>query len=228
MPSDVPGIRVLRSADRFVTRGLGTVSRHCFSFGEHYDSDNVAFGNLVAVNEESLANGAEFAEHRHAGVDIVTWVAQGRVEHSDSAGRIGLTQPGVVRMIGSGSGVRHRERNAGEGACRFVQSWLAADASAPPTYEQVDVSGDLARGGVVLLLERAGSSMYGGVLGPGVIADMPADDLIHVFVVLGSVSLDGFGVLEQGDSARIAFVRQPAVTAGGLGAELLVWGLAAP
>lgn len=222
-PPELPGVRVVRAADRFVTRRPGIVSRHCFSFGEHYDAGNLGFGRLVALNDEVLAPGAGFPDHAHAGVDLVTWVVQGRLEHTDSAGRVGLTGPGVVQVLATGAGVTHGERNAGVGVCRFVQSWLTADDDARPGYAQIDVSSALRGELVSPVLDRGGSRMYAGRLPAGAAAELPDEDLLHVFVVRGSLSFHG-AELDQGDSVRLS-IPACGVESGSRGAELLVWGM---
>src|SRR5680860_734872 len=86
MPEPAPesGLQILRSADRFTTEAGGIVTRHCFSFGNHYDPANVGFGALRAVNDEWLAPGAGYDTHHHADVEIVTWVLEGALQNEDS------------------------------------------------------------------------------------------------------------------------------------------------
>src|SRR5689334_8008817 len=119
-------INVRRAGERY--RGgepaAGNETWHAFSFGAHYDPDNVGFGLLSACNEEHLAPGAGFAEHPHRDVEIVTWVVEGVLEHRDSAGHFGIVRPGQAQRLSAGSGVRHTENNAEEGPLRFVQMWL--------------------------------------------------------------------------------------------------------
>jgi redox-sensitive bicupin YhaK (pirin superfamily) len=136
-------LHVWRAEDRY--RGgdpeAGIDTRHAFSFSGFYDPDNVGFGQLVACNEERLAPGAGFAEHPHRDVEIVTWVAEGELEHRDSTGGTSLVRAGDVQRLGAGSGVRHTERNAGTGPLRFVQMWLVpgrgsvAPGEAAPEHE---------------------------------------------------------------------------------------------
>lgn len=57
--------------------GAGIESWHAFSFGPHYDPDNLRFGALIACNEERLVPGAGFDEHPHSHTEIVTWVVEG-------------------------------------------------------------------------------------------------------------------------------------------------------
>jgi quercetin 2,3-dioxygenase len=124
-------LQVWRAAGRY--RGgdaeAGIDTRHAFSFSGFYDPDNTGFGTLVACNEERLAPGAGFPEHPHRDVEIVTWVIEGELEHADSTtGRVTRVRPGDVQRLGAAGGVRHVERNAGEGELRFVQMWLVPGA----------------------------------------------------------------------------------------------------
>jgi redox-sensitive bicupin YhaK (pirin superfamily) len=72
---------VRRARDRFRTVAPGLDSRHSFSYGPHYDPDNLGFGVLMAHNEDRLAPGAGYDRHAHRGIDIVTWVLSGTLEH---------------------------------------------------------------------------------------------------------------------------------------------------
>jgi mannose-6-phosphate isomerase-like protein (cupin superfamily) len=169
---------VRRSADRFTTDRPGSTTRHCFSFGPHYDASNVSFGPVVAVNDEVLAPGAGFDEHPHAGLVIVTYVVAGSLAHQGISSA--QVEAGQVAVLRTGAGVVHAERNAGPGELRFIQTWMPTDAD-EVSYEIVDgpVVGDGWRYEVVHPASRV-------TVGPG-----------HVFVVSGS--LDG---LAEGDSVR--------------------------
>ncbi|MYS24114.1 hypothetical protein GA0115240_16071, partial [Streptomyces sp. DvalAA-14] len=132
-------IEVRRAGERRAAEpGAGIETRHAFSFGAHYDPDNVRFGLLLACNEERLAPGAGFAEHPHRDTEIVTWVLEGELEHRDGAGRTVRLGPGGLQRLSAGSGVRHEERNAGCTPLRFLQMWLHPDTfGGPPDYTAV-------------------------------------------------------------------------------------------
>jgi redox-sensitive bicupin YhaK (pirin superfamily) len=230
MSPNVPAVRVLRAHERFVTRGEGIVSRHCFSFGPHYDPANTSFGPMVACNDESLSAGSGFASHPHAGIAIITWIVQGRLEHMDSSGRVALSGPGVVQILHTGRGVSHQEVNAGEGVCRFVQTWLATpNDSRLSHYEQADVSADLSVPSLAALLQldECGARMYAGRLPARTTADLPVGPLVHVYVVSGSLALNGAAQLEQGDSARLTESGAIDAVTGARGADVLVWEMSA-
>ena len=177
-----------RSASRFTTSRPGSTSRHCFSFGHHYDPDNVSFGPVVAVNDELVEAGAGFEEHPHAGLVIVTYVVQGSLAHEGvSAATVGAGQAAVLRC---GQGVVHAERNAGGVPLRFVQTWLTT-TSPEVSYDVLDAAALTDVAVVDRALVRAGTLPAGAEL----------DVAGHLFVVSGSVALADT-VLTEGDSLR--------------------------
>ncbi|MER5768263.1 pirin family protein [Streptomyces sp. NPDC001985] len=217
-------IDVRRSADRY--RGgepdSGIDTRHSFSFGPHYDPDNLRFGALVAVNEERLAPGAGFAEHPHSNTEIVTWVTEGELTHRDSAGHATVVRPGDLQRLSAASGVRHEERNDGPGPLVFVQMWLTPlEPGGDPSYEVVRGL-DPAR---PYPLPGAGARLHVRGPRPGERVALPAAPAVHLHVVRGAVRLDGVE-LAPGDTARITGGRAPEPVGAGAGpAEVLIWEL---
>jgi quercetin dioxygenase-like cupin family protein len=122
---------VLRAADRFVDDQPGIRSWHCFAAGPHYDPRRLSFGALIGVDEHVLAPGAEFAQHAHRGVAIVSWVIAGVLRHTDEGGTIEVPA-GQVLVQRCGSGVRHSEANpSGDEPLRFVQVTVLDGHDAP-------------------------------------------------------------------------------------------------
>ncbi|QPL95217.1 pirin family protein [Streptomyces clavuligerus] len=207
-------IDVRRAGDRHrggePDRGIGT--RHSFSFGAHYDPDNLRFGALIACNEESLAPGAGFAEHPHSHTEIVTWVAEGELTHRDSTGTATVVRPGDLQYLSAASGVRHTERNDGDRPLVFVQMWLAPLEPGGARYEVVRGLGDTADGTGYPCPGRARCS--GCTAGPRGTGAAAARSAVHVQVVRGAVRLDGTGGADRstvsrggaraGDAARIS------------------------
>lgn len=118
-------ITVHRAGERAVTEGHGFTSWHCFSSGAHYDPGNVSFGPVTACDEHLVEPGGGFDSHRHTGVELVSWVLDGALAHSDDHGRTHRVEPGTVQYQRTGRGIVHAERNASDDApLRFVQLWL--------------------------------------------------------------------------------------------------------
>ncbi len=205
-PLGPPVIVIRRGPERAVTRGPGITTWHSFSSGAHYDGTNVRFGALVTCDEHVLAPGAGFDAHVHRGLEIVTWVLTGTLEHTDSLGGRATVRPGMAAHLSAGSGVEHAERNAGVDELRFVQMWLLGESGAPAHRT----------GGRGVQLPDARFD----VLPVDGDAAVQAAPLGYVFVANGEVKL-GDADLGFGDEARIT---EDTAMLHGRG-ELLVWRL---
>jgi hypothetical protein len=56
---------------------------------------------------------AGFPWHPHRGIETITYVLHGKVEHGDSMGNSGIISPGDVQWMTAGSGIIHQEMPAG-------------------------------------------------------------------------------------------------------------------
>ncbi|MEU2714892.1 pirin family protein [Streptomyces sp. NPDC007205] len=198
----------------------GIESWHAFSFGPHYDPDNLRFGALIACNEERLAPGAGFGEHPHSHTEIVTWVVEGELTHRDSTGHESRVRPGDVQHLGAAAGVRHAERNDADEPLTFIQMWLAPrEPGGEPSYEIVRGMADA----TPYAVPAAGALLHVRHLAAGERTAVPDAPYVYVHVVRGEARLAD-AELGPGDSARIAGaagLRAEGITA----AELLVWEL---
>jgi redox-sensitive bicupin YhaK (pirin superfamily) len=201
----------------------GIETRHAFSFGPHYDPDNLRFGALIACNEERLAPGAGFDEHPHSHTELVTWVVEGELTHRDSRGHGTLVRPGDVQRLSAAAGVRHVERNDGAGPLTFVQMWLAPlDPGGDPVYEVVRGIADA----TPYAVPEAGAMLHVRRLVAGERTALPDAPRLYVHVVRGTVRL-GPHELGPGDAVRAADEKGHELSAAGGPAEVLVWELSA-
>ncbi|MEW2545063.1 pirin family protein [Streptomyces sp. NPDC047002] len=202
----------------------GIVSLHAFSFGGFYDPDNLRFGAVIACNEERLAPGAGFGEHRHSHTEIVTWVVSGELTHRDSEGRTTVVRPGDLQRLSSASGVRHSERNESGGPLVFVQMWLApGEPGGDPAYDLVRGIADA----TPYALPEAGAMLHVRRLAEGERSAVPDAAYLYVHVVRGAVLLGG-EELRPGDSARITDARGLELAGHEGRSETLVWEMAPP
>ncbi len=210
-----------RAADRFVSSYDGVVSRHSFSFGDHYDPGNVGFGLLVCHNADTLPPNQGYDEHPHRDLEIVTWVLEGELHHRDSTDRGSVTRPGQVQVLSAGSGVVHAE-HAGAGTTRFVQMWVRPDeAGLAPRYLQQDLplADDWQ---AVPGIRSSRAALHAARLQPASSVLLPEAPAVHLYVCRGEVSVETGEVLGEGDALRVT-------EAGGLSlrgdAELLAWAM---
>ncbi|MDQ0786790.1 redox-sensitive bicupin YhaK (pirin superfamily) [Streptomyces sp. B3I8] len=199
----------------------GIRTRHAFSFGPHYDPDNLRFGPLIACNEERLAPGAGFDEHPHSHTEIVTWVVEGELTHRDSAGHATVIRPGDVQHLSAAAGVRHVERNDGPVPLTFVQMWLAPHTpGGTPSYDVVPGIAD----STPYALPAVGAMLHVRRLAPGARTAVPDAPYVYVHVVRGHIGLDGEH-LHPGDAARLTGPKDMETVAE-TAAEILLWEMA--
>ncbi|MDA1313328.1 MAG: pirin family protein [Acidobacteria bacterium] len=121
--------------------GAGVHLRRAFGFGNTSDFDPFLllddFRNDVP--EEYLAG---FPWHPHRGIETITYVLAGTVEHGDSLGNSGAIAAGDVQWMTAGSGIIHQEMPKGDPAGRMhgFQLWANLPASlkmTKPRYQEV-------------------------------------------------------------------------------------------
>ncbi len=252
----VAEVDVRRAGDRKHTSLDWLESRHCFSFGRHYDPYNTHFGLLLVSNDDVVQAGMGFETHPHREMEIVTWVLEGSLVHQDSEGNSGLIYPGLAQRMSAGTGILHSEKNdswqLGGGEphdqdVHFVQMWVPPDVRAiEPGYEQLDIndelgpvdagSGDLVvvasgmeahRGSRAISIRQQSAALHAARLQSAAEVNLPVAPFVHLFVARGSVIVEATGTLGTGDAARITLSEGHRVTAGPDGAEILVWQMAA-
>jgi len=211
-------------------------SRHSFSFGNQHDPENTHFGLLLVSNDDVIKPETGFSTHPHRDMEIVTWVIEGELEHKDSQGNSGLIHPGLAQRMSAGTGILHSEINATSASdVHLVQMWVVPDTEKiRPGYEELDISTELARGGLVALasgrghdaaisIRQDGAVLWVARLKPGEVVRVPDAPFAHVYVAKGDIDLEAAGELSAGDAARVTLGGALKVTAGAAGAEVLIW-----
>jgi redox-sensitive bicupin YhaK (pirin superfamily) len=121
--------------------GAGVHLRRAFGFGNTTDFDPFLllddFRNDVPA--EYLAG---FPWHPHRGIETITYVLAGTVEHGDSMGNRGAIAAGDIQWMTAGSGIIHQEMPKGDAQGRMhgFQLWANLPASlkmTAPRYQEV-------------------------------------------------------------------------------------------
>ena len=121
--------------------GAGVHLRRAFGFGDTDDVDPFLllddFRNDVP--DDYLAG---FPWHPHRGIETITYVLAGTVDHADSLGNEGAIGPGDVQWMTAGRGIVHQEMPHGDtlGRMHGFQLWANLPASqklTAPRYQEV-------------------------------------------------------------------------------------------
>src|SRR5471032_359344 len=99
-------------------------AKHHFSFGSHYDPNNMNHGTLRVWNDDEIAPNTGFPAHPHANMEIITYVREGAITHQDSLGNKGRTEAGDVQVMSAGTGIRHSEYNLESTTTKIFQIWV--------------------------------------------------------------------------------------------------------
>ncbi|MGZ3280751.1 MAG: pirin family protein [Phenylobacterium sp.] len=97
---------------------------------------------FVLMAEDWMPRGA-FPMHPHRGIETVTYVIEGAVEHRDSAGHAGVIRAGDAQWMTAGRGIRHAEDAPAGTTAHTLQVWInlpAAQKMTEPRYQ--DLTGD--------------------------------------------------------------------------------------
>lgn len=121
--------------------GAGVKLHRAFGFEDPSELDPfLLFDDFSNENPEDYLRG--FPWHPHRGIETVTYVLQGSVEHSDSLGNNGTLGAGDVQWMTAGSGILHQEMPQGNraGQMHGFQLWANLPGSmkmTAPRYQDI-------------------------------------------------------------------------------------------
>jgi hypothetical protein len=121
--------------------GAGVHLRRAFGFGDTEETDPFLLFDDFR-NEDPRAYRAGFPWHPHRGIETITYVLAGTVEHGDSIGNAGEIGAGDIQWMTAGSGIIHQEMPKGDadGRMHGFQLWANLPATlkmTPPRYQEV-------------------------------------------------------------------------------------------
>ena len=114
-PRDVPlgGLRSMTVRRTLPQRQRSLIGAWCFV--DHYGPDQV-----------DTSGGMVVPPHPHTGLQTVSWLFTGEIEHRDSAGHHATVRPGEVNLMTAGRGISHSEYSTpGTTTLHGAQLWLA-------------------------------------------------------------------------------------------------------
>ncbi len=139
-------IRPIRSIrqTRATLEGAGVRLQRAFGFGSTSETDPFLLLDDFR-NENPSDYLAGFPWHPHRGIETITYVLAGTVEHGDSLGNSGKLGSGDVQWMTAGRGILHQEMPKGDTAGRMhgFQLWANLPASlkmTSPRYQDVPAS----------------------------------------------------------------------------------------
>lgn len=148
------GARAIEVRRTLPQRARSTIGAWCFA--DHYGPVDVSQGS-----------GMDVPPHPHIGLQTVSWLFSGEIEHRDSVGSLALVRPGQLNLMTAGRGIAHSEVSTGRvPVLHGVQLWVAlpeGSRAIEPFFEHHD--------GVLVALDGAEARVFvGSLLGVSVAA----------------------------------------------------------
>ena len=107
------GLRAMTVRRTLPSKQRSLVGAWCFA--DHYGPDRVADTGGMSV-----------APHPHTGLQTVSWLFTGEIEHRDSGGHHAMVRPGELNLMTAGRGISHSEvSTAATTELHGVQLWVA-------------------------------------------------------------------------------------------------------
>lgn len=124
-----------------IREGAGVDVHRGFGFHERGMFDPfLLFDDFSSDDKENFEKG--FPWHPHRGIETITYVIRGSIEHGDSLHNSGIIHAGEIQWMNAGSGIIHQELPKGDehGSLEGFQLWANLPASkkmGPPAYQSI-------------------------------------------------------------------------------------------
>ncbi|HEY5270776.1 MAG TPA: pirin family protein [Anaerolineales bacterium] len=127
---------------QYVMEGAGVLLRRSIAPQVSNRFDPFLLFDHFAFNDPAEGPIRGFPMHPHRGIETVTYILQGSVNHRDSLGNAGLIGPGDVQWMTAGGGILHEEmpRRGPDGIINGFQLWVnlpAVQKMSRPRYQGV-------------------------------------------------------------------------------------------
>jgi redox-sensitive bicupin YhaK (pirin superfamily) len=154
------------------------------------DGTDPAFSDPFLLMAEDWMPRDAFSNHPHRGIETVTLVLEGAVEHADSVGTHDIIRAGDAQWMTAGRGVIHEENALPGTLAHTLQLWVnlaSRDKMVEPRYQSLQGTDMPVRrepGNIIKVLS-------------GVSGDVAANTLNHVPVTAIDATLDAGASFEQ-------------------------------
>ena len=132
---------------QLVIEGAGVLLKRSIAPRQSNEYDPFLLFDHFAFNNPLEGPSRGFPTHPHRGIETVTYMLEGSVNHRDSLGNAGKIGSGDVQWMTSGRGILHEEmpRRSENGNIYGFQLWVnlpAAEKMSQPRYQEVS-SGEI-------------------------------------------------------------------------------------
>ena len=172
-------------------------SRRTFSNNSYWDPKYMNWGNLRVINDDVQQPGNMVPNHEHRNFDILGYIVEGELEHTDSLGNTIRAVPGQIQHMWCGSSIWHTEAAVSTTPARYLQLWITPKdehRDSAPYYEIIEKSPEF--GPIAVELKQAMT------ISAGILTETITSTDSYLYVVSGSCLVNGI-LLQEGDGAEL-------------------------
>ena len=183
----------------FLDAGWITSSR-TFSNNSYWDPLYMNWGNLRVINDDVQQPGNMVPNHEHRNFDILGYMVEGELEHTDSLGNTIRAVPGQIQHMWCGSSIWHTESSVGAIPARYLQIWITPKQqyfNTQPYYEIINKTSEY---GPILIDLKQDMQIHAGIItGTNT---LKIKNQAYIYVISGTITSDNFKLFE-GDGAEL-------------------------
>jgi redox-sensitive bicupin YhaK (pirin superfamily) len=172
-------------------------SLRTFSNNSYWDPRYMNYGPIKVINDDTQQPGGFVPNHEHKNYDIISYVVEGELEHTDSLGNVSRARAGQIQRMWAGSSIWHTEACVGDTPARYLQIWITPnETNTPAEYQLYDRPAEFAP---LPFQVKQDITIRAGVLSEPITTKTG-----YLYVVDGSCVVAGH-TLTIGDGAEVEF-----------------------
>lgn len=171
-------------------------SLRTFSNNDYWNPKYMNWNCLKVINDDTQQPGGMVPNHEHKNYDILGYVVEGELEHTDSLGNVTRARAGQIQHMWCGKSIWHTEKCIGDTPARYLQLWITPNRNlnSTPSYQVIDKGPEFS---TIPVEFNQDITVKGGIL-----STEYATQKSYLYVVSGSCTING-QTLSQGDGAEL-------------------------
>lgn len=131
-------LEVHLAKDRGLKNSKGLITHCSFSDGDYVNFERMGYSVLQSLNDRKVRAGCDLGERTDDNMEILCYVTQGVLVHSDSLGKERLVPAGDFQLLTAGAGIKHNEANGSpDEDLHFIElSIIPNQMNLRPGYQQ--------------------------------------------------------------------------------------------
>lgn len=181
---------------RGVMKQSWITSLRTFSNNDYWNPKYMNWNCVKVINDDTQQPGGMVPNHEHKNYDILGYVVEGELEHTDSLGNVTRAKAGQIQHMWCGKSIWHTEKCIGDTPARYLQLWITPNRNlnSTPSYQVIDKGPEFS---TIPVEFNQDITVKGGIL-----STEYATQKSYLYVVSGSCTING-QTLSQGDGAEL-------------------------